>query len=104
MNDQEPAWFTALQPTFKIGNRVRIRVSPECFGHANCSDSEGTNYVDGKVGTITEVPSWSRVAREDHPDHPHYVFFGDREFPRGGMFATFELEPLTSQPARGQGE
>jgi hypothetical protein len=77
----------------RIGDRVRINLSGECPGHDLCSDAYLWDRFQGLTGIVSLPPAHSRVASEDHPDHPYYVQM-DWHPQAGGIFAASELEPV----------
>ena len=94
--DQLPA---ALRPReFKVGDRVRIRISPECDFHAEPIEAPYSHAVNGQTGTVSLVPSASRVNPMALEVHPVYVRFDGALIEGtpiyGGVFAAIELEPI----------
>ncbi len=81
-------------PTFREGDRVRVRLRPDCADERRHDASE-----DGAVGKITDAKGASRV-----PEHPYFVLFAGRPVTvrRMGLVAPIlgrayhpdELEPL----------
>lgn len=81
-------------PTFREGDRVRIRLRPDCADGRPHDASE-----DGAIGTITDANGAGGV-----PGHPYFVLFSGRPVTvrRMGLVAPIlgrayredELEPL----------
>ena len=97
------------QPEFKVGDRVRVRLSGECqhiFSHSRLDDSRSYeiephgHWLDleqGRVGVIAQDirthPDW----RPTMQLHEHYwgVEFDDPEWPLAGCaYAACELEHI----------
>ncbi len=89
--------------TFQVGDRVRVRLSPECPLPLYPLDYRGfvQHYPeqDGMEGTVIEMVWWLG----SNPDHPYLVRLPDRS--RGswgygaGTFAAIELEPIDGAPS-----
>ena len=83
--------------TFKVGDRVRIRLSGECRGRfrriATGEKIQHRRCSDGCVGRVVDV--------QRHHDHPYKIridppiYDPDRgTYYNGGPFAAIELEPM----------
>ncbi len=96
----------------KVGDRVRVRLSPECDWNTRTTDmftgrkmatgGPHDDEEDGRVGTVDqlryEAPLSEREAEETHPyavtfDDPYWSV-RDRLLIQGAHFAASELEPL----------
>jgi hypothetical protein len=105
--------------TFSVGERVMVRLSPECQFHGlrDYPDSMAS-LTDGQVGVIIEPPGRYKAIEQESPwrEHPYLVKF-DRprascsaRFPPlvSARFAAQELEPVeplaTPPEAGAQGE
>lgn len=89
------SWTPPVQ-TFKVGDRVRIRLSGECPRMGTWSEQRETHWYghhsehDGHIGKVNSV-------HVDDYGHPYFVEceagrHADDDF--GGFYEAVELEPL----------
>ena len=101
-------WQGAWRP--RIGERVQVRLSPECrvvtpdgfLGHEGTAD-------DGAIGIVEETPSGSEEYGRAMADRNHgiYVRFEPpierpTEWWTGGWYCAAELSPLPAEDAEGE--
>lgn len=76
-----PAWFTALEQRFQVGDRVRVRRNAECPVKMRAE-------YDGLSGRVVEVGCRWLVG------HPIFVMFDEVHWDGGCFVAVTELESL----------
>lgn len=97
--------------TFEVGDRVRVRISPECQEHAKRMEPKYIEWVQGQTGTVIEwgKHAWMKpIHAVQSPGHCYAVRV-DQPWPDGRnkiIVSAAEIVPLpadTSSPADEQG-
>lgn len=102
MIDLEQEAPTFWEPySFKVGDRVRVRLSGECYWEENSRwpgspfEPKHPDGEHGAAGVVLQI--WSReLIPSGHiyaVDFDHGVLVDDDRFHHGGLFAAIELEP-----------
>lgn len=103
-----PAWFReSVERVFKVGDRVRINVSPEC----DYCEEHWRRGLNGTTGVVRQVGhdddpndgrdhAWAR----QYAAHHFWVHLDGRDVDDLIQFAAAELVPATSAHAVEQGD
>lgn len=82
----------------KVGQRVRISISPECQIHWTHRQRDLIGDFNGRIGTVSGMDDSARLAYwTTYPGHTYLVIL-DTPVGSGqsdGVFAAIELEPVS---------